>query len=54
MYCDNFIKFLPILGLCGYKNLVLKSLKDEVVQDYINYDSPYIKSKINEIINELS
>ena len=54
IYCDKFISNLPIIGLCGYKEIVLSSLSNEDVQDFINLDAPYIKNKVDEIIYEMS
>jgi hypothetical protein len=51
---NNFLSILTIIGLCGYKKNIIDCLNNDIVQEFINLDSPYAKSKINEILEELS
>ena len=43
MLVNKFFEELPILGLCGYHNLLINSLKSETVNECINYDCPLQK-----------
>ncbi len=51
---NSFLSILVIIGLCGYKKNIIDCLNNDIVQEFINLDSPYAKSKINEILEELS
>lgn len=50
----KFFRELPILGLSGYHNLLINSLKSETVNECINYDCPLAKNIVKEILEEFN
>ena len=51
---NKFFEELPILGLSGYYDLLINSLKSETVNECINYDCPLAKNIVKEILEEFS
>ena len=51
---NKFFSVLPILGLSGHYDLLINSLKNETVNECINFDCPLARSIVDNILKELS